>query len=594
MKCGNPFIAMGISSTIALFLAVAQAPAAEADGKAIYLSDLSKCEPATAISSRMEPSKWRLLTYKSPEVSGVMVKSPSFVDAPDLTLPLKLVGWHSIYVGYWNPMFDYDGDHLIKVKLSGEPAFRRIEEKNSSDSQVRTFLRESFVQDADLTGKNFVIGKCSGPGGRKASLAYVKLVPLSAQRVAEILRDRSRPDTKKLQVSFDGYSFAWGGEFAKVKDLLDLIEPYRHSDVERVLWAVCYGERTNYPTRVNGAAFLPAKDVTRAGLCRLPAHDYIRNEKNWGEAMRNLADHGTTSAQVVAEHLHSMGIKCDLTFRLGIISGMFGDPHDGLVIRHPECCQVDRQGNAVAKASYAFPRVQQLMLDIIREAMEMVDADGASLCFTRGPRFMLYEKPVLDSFQQEYGVDARTVPPSDLRLLKTRAKLMTRFVRGARNVLDEIGRKRGRKLQLSVWVWPHDQNTWCGLTPMDDGIDIETWVKKGLVNSIICKQDIDQQYLTLCKKHGCEYVACNEPQVWSKPQDVSKVSNAGVEKLMWWDADPISPDPARWEWFRRIGHTDEMKTWDPSAYQPRSIVLEQIGGINVSDSFLQQAVYSGG
>jgi hypothetical protein len=580
--------------TIVLVLALVRVSAAQTDGKAVYISDLSKCEPKAALSERMERGKWRLLTYKTPEVSGTMVKAASFIDAPELTLPLGLSGWHAVYIGYWNPSPDYDGEHLIKVKLSGESGFRRIEEKQSTDTQTRTFLRECFVRNADLTGKSVVIGKCNGSGGRKASLAYVKAIPLSDEQVAEIKRDESRRDTKKMQLSLDGSAFAWTGEFSKPSDLLDLVEPYRHSDVERVLWAMCYGAQTIYPTRVDGAAYLAAKDVSRTGLCNAPAHDYVRNEKNWADSTRAMTDSGMLPAKIVADHLHSMGIQCDLTFRLGIISGLFYDRQDGFVAKHPELRQVDRDGTPIGKASYAFPRVQQLMLDIIRESMELVDADGASLCFTRGPHFLLYEKPVLESFQQEYGEDARTVPPSDPRLLRTRAKIMGQFVRQCRGILDDIGRKRGRKLRLSVWVWPHDQNTWCGRTPMDDGIDIETWVKEKWVDSVICKQAVDQEYLALCQKHGCEYVACNEVENWRGPQDVVKARDAGVDKFLWWDADTVANEPARWEWFRRVGHAEAMKSWDASAYQPRSIVLTEVGGMNVSDAFLQQSVYSGG
>jgi hypothetical protein len=129
---------------------------------------------------------------------------------------------------------------------------------------------------------------------------------------------------------------------------------------------------------------------------------------------------------------------------------------------------------------------------------------------------------------------------------------------------------------------------------MDDGIDVDTWVKEKWVDTVICKQAVDPNYLKLCQSHGCEYVACNEVEVWRNPQDVVKVYDAGVQKLLWWDADSLTYDPPRWEWFRRTGHAEEMKSWDASRYQPRSIVLEQVGGINVSDTFLQQAVYSGG
>jgi hypothetical protein len=67
-----------------------------------------------------------------------------------------------------------------------------------------------------------------------------------------------------------------------------------------------------------------------------------------------------------------------------------------------------------------------------------------------------------------------------------------------------------------------------------------------------------------------------------------------VEKLLWWDADTMALDPAQWDWFRRVGHPDEMKRWEASAHAPRSVVLTEVEGMNVTDSFLQQAVYSGG
>jgi hypothetical protein len=585
-----------LSLTIFCLFALAQMSAVGEDGKPVYVSDLSQCEPKTAISKDMERGKWRLISYKTPEVNGVMVKAQSFIDAPELTLPLGVAGWHDVYIAYWNLPTDYDGDLTLKVKLSGEPAFRRISEKqkDSADSQTRTYLRECFVRGADLTGKSLIIGKCNGPTGRKASLAYVKLVPLGEQRIAEIKRDRARRDTKKLHLSFDGSAFAWTGEFSKPADLLDLVEPCRNADVDRVLWAMCYGAQTIYPTRVEGAQFLAAKNVNRTGLCDLPANEYVLGEKTWADATRAMTDNGVIPAKVVAEHLHSMGIKCDLTFRLGIIAGLYYEHQNGFVTQHPECRQVDRDGQVIDKAGYAFPRVQKLMLDIIRESMELVDADGASLCFTRGPHFLRYEQPVLDSFQKEYGIDARTVAPSDPRLLQTRAKIMSEFVRQCRVILDDIGQKRGRKLRLSVWVWPHDQNTWCGRTPLDDGIDVEAWVKEKWIDSVICKQAVDQKYLKLCKEHGCEYVACNEGGAWKKPQDIAKANAAGVERFLYWDADTMPNDPAQWEWFRRIGHAGEMKSWNNAAHEVRSIMLIEVGGINVTDTFLQQSVYSGG
>ena len=577
-----------------LLLVIAQACTANSNDKVIVIADMSRCQPASALSNSLEQGKWRLLTYESAEVIGTMVKAPSFIDAPDLTIPLDVTGWHAVYIGYWNPTFDYDGSFLIKVKLSDNLGFQRIAEKWSSDSQVRTFLREVFFRCADLTGRDIILGKCAGATGKKASLAYVKLVPLSSEQVAKIKRDRSCDETKRLHVTNDGYSFVSGGEFSAASDLRDAVEPYRYSDVERVLWAVCYGDVTNYPTSVKGATFGPAREVTRTTLCQPPANSYTRFESTWTESMRSLADKGVIAPQVVAEHLHSMDIECDLMYRLGIIGDMFRGPHETFIAQAPECGQVDRHGNAIAKASYAFPRVQKLMLDIICESMQLIDADGASLCFTRGPRFIRYEKPVLDLFHRKYGLDARSVEPSDPRLLQTRAVIMTQFVREVRCALDEIGRKKGKTLRLSVWVWPHDQHTWCGLTPMHDGLDVATWVKEGLVDSVVCKQGIDQEYLSLCAVHNCEYVACNEKELWRNPEDVAKIYDAGVKSFMWWDIHDVQQDPVHWGWLRRVGHKNEMANWDSQVFQPRSIELKEVGGVNVYDENLRQAAYSGG
>ena len=101
------------------------------------------------------------------------------------------------------------------------------------------------------------------------------------------------------------------------------------------------------------------------------------------------------------------GIKFDLMFRMGIIGNIPRriDSQD-FVTQHPEYRQVLRDGTVIEKASYAFPVVQQLMLDLIREATTLIDADGINLCFTRGPHFLSYEQPILDAFTAQYGGDA--------------------------------------------------------------------------------------------------------------------------------------------------------------------------------------------
>ncbi len=71
-----------------------------------------------------------------------------------------------------------------------------------------------FFRNADLTGRDLVVGKVCGPFGEKVYLAYVKLVSLSAEEVATLMRQRADSDARSLQGSIDGISYFFSNEYA--------------------------------------------------------------------------------------------------------------------------------------------------------------------------------------------------------------------------------------------------------------------------------------------------------------------------------------------------------------------------------------------
>ncbi|MCK5328088.1 MAG: hypothetical protein KAR36_05745 [Candidatus Latescibacteria bacterium] len=556
-----------------------------------YLSDMSQCKPASALSEKQEKGHWTLIPYETEEVSGTFVSALSFITAPELTLPLGISGWYSIYVGYWNPYFAYDNGTIIKFRLSGDAAFCRVREPEICVSQTETALQEVFFKHADLTGQDFVIGKVNGQSAQKALVAYVKLVPLGEAEVAEIQRDRAHTDTKKLVATIDGMFF-WGNEYKTREHIMEQVECYRDSDVGKVLWAVNYGETTNYPSEVG--TFWP--DHSRAQLVEGPGSTpYILGQKGaYNTFLDMISSKGIVPQEVVSKHVHEMGLKFDIMFRLGIGGGL--PPHrdeDGMVARYPEFRQVMRDGTAVEKASYAFEEVRAFMLAMIREAVNRFDVDGINLCFVRGPHFVTYEQPVLDRFQALYGEDAREVDPSDPRLHAVRAELMGAFVRGARRILDEIGQEKGKHLALSIWAWPSGKDVWCGETPMAEGLDFRSWIEEGLLDSFICQEGVDPEDLACCKKHGCDFVlfpGYREPTP-TTPKTVAEGWEKGVDQIAIWDIDP--DEPSGWEWIRRIGHREEMAAWDEHGSRRRRIPLLKVGGFDVAEG-LQASVYSGG
>lgn len=87
---------------------------------------------------------WQPVPYGSEALSGTLVTAASFVHAPELRLPLGATRWHAVYLGDWHPEFAYDGGLTLKVKLSDAPAFRRIRDDSSPDTQDATYLREVY------------------------------------------------------------------------------------------------------------------------------------------------------------------------------------------------------------------------------------------------------------------------------------------------------------------------------------------------------------------------------------------------------------------------------------------------------------------
>ena len=564
----------------------------------IYLSDMSRCQPGSALAGKLEKEHWMLIPYETDEVSGTMIVAQSFINAPDVTLPLGVSGWHAVYVGYWNPHFVYDYGTTVNIKLSGDPCFYRI--KQYTDEVCNSakqsglppcVIQEVFFKNADLTGQDMIIGKRGGPYAQKACVAYIKLVPLSSEQVAVIQKERTGTDTRKLVATFDGMA-PFGGYERTREDIMSLVDRYRYSDVGKVLWAVCYGEVLNYPS-VLGTSLDDA--FSRAHLVEGPGtNEYMVYSKAVLKSVKELFSKGIIPQQVVAEHIHSMGLKFDIMFRLGVSGGL--PPHrneNGFVALHPEFRQVLRDGAPIEKASYAFPEVRALMLSIIREATQKFDVDGINLCFVRGPHFIEYEKPVLEDFERKYGEDAREVEPNDPRLLEVRAGYMTSFVRETRRILDEIGQQKGRHLELSIWAWPGKQDVWLGKTPIEEGLDIKGWIIEGVLDSFICQEGVDPEDLELCRKRNCRFIlfpGYRHPTP-TTPKTVAEGYQKGVDGIAIWDIN--SDVSEEWEWISRTGHREEMESWDKHISECRYIKIKTLAGLDVIQG-LDAAVYSGG
>jgi hypothetical protein len=92
----------------------------QTDSAVIYLTDMSQCLPASALSTRRRKHYWQLLEYEAEHLSGVMLSAGPETEAPQITVPLGLEGWHEIHLGLlWREASEY----WLKVKRTDDPCF---------------------------------------------------------------------------------------------------------------------------------------------------------------------------------------------------------------------------------------------------------------------------------------------------------------------------------------------------------------------------------------------------------------------------------------------------------------------------------------
>jgi hypothetical protein len=547
------------------------------------ICDMGRCTPGALLSTAETKGKWRLLPYEADGLAGRMISAASYITAPEIRLPLKVSGWYSVYVGYWNPYYVYDGGVVVKVKLSSDKAFTRFKDPTSVFDPNAEYLQEAFFKHADLTGEDLIIGKVNGPLAQSCHVAYVKLVPLTQTQVEQIRADRARRETRSLVATIDGMSYYFANEYRTREQLYELVERYRYSDVGKVILAVGGGDTLWYSGSKYGRQYSGDDSRTRlVDAAKSMPSQYVWSEKVMRDSLHDLAAKGIDVQNTIAEHVHSMDLKFDIMFRLGLSGYLPPLRSDrSFVAQHPEFRQVMRDGTVVEKASFAFPEVRERTLALIREATERFDVDGVNLCFIRKPPFALYEKPVLDAFRAKYGEDARAVDPADPRLLAVQGSYVTDLLRQARRLIDELGKKKGRRLEFSAWAWP--------------GWNVKAWIAEGLLDSVIGMDDndkvgMDQEYIRLGKEHNCRLIsdlAAHSPT----PQYAFAMHEAGVEGYAYWDMDNVQDLPDAWAWLSRLGHADEVAKLKDR--KPTRIRLRTIGGYDCMQG-LEPAVYSGG
>ena len=567
-------------------------------GEAIYLTDLGRCRPASALSRKPGRNRWRLLDYQTDRLKGTMLVAGQNTAAPPVTCPLDRKGWHAIYFGIRSYGYNEDNTRLL-VRLKTDTAFSLI--SHLSDPSQRYRVDDVFWKEADLTGQDIVMGQWTsqvvpdspdsvGNPSHGAWVAYIKLVPLSEERVKRAKEEREGGKNRRLWAHNDAWSYHYAFRPVSAADIRREIEPFRDSDFSRLYWEAASGDRCNYFTKI--------------GL--IPSDDWIDDPYRVGdrlaaESWRILRRKKIDPFRVALDACHEAGLQFHAAYRTAGFH--FPVPHRewnsrGFYDRHPEWRGVDRQGRNTPRLSYAYPEVRRFVVSILKEVAGY-PIDGVCLLYNRRPPLVEYEPPVVEGFKSRYGRDPTSLDEKDPRWLSYRATFLTRFMREVRQAMNQAAQEQNREKPIQVTaivMSSREENLYYAM-------DVEGWVREGLVDAMIPytsvtglnsgadswmdpKEALFFQRIT--RGTACR-LALNLMPRQLAPEDYRKRAHtlyrAGIEHLFFWDTNARNDFSPSWDALRRLGRREELQSWvrqgSPKLERPGS-TLTRLGDWDLS------------
>jgi hypothetical protein len=548
----------------------------------IFVTDLDRCLPSSAVSRNGMPGRWRTIDYETADFRGFMLMAGVETAAPAVRYPLRIRGWHDIFVGMFNTAWRPYSEQRLWAKLTDDPAFSLLFLRKPG-ADTTSVVQDVFWKTADLTNQEIVFEqvctekRASGCGRVVCDavwIAYIKLVPLTREEVAQTQADRRRVDTKCLFATQD-----WGASMvtdASAGSVRRLIESYRNTDFQRLYWEGAVGDLCVYFTQI-GRMWTP--EHIRAE--EFPIMEYRRVVENWTRYQQT----GLDPFRVAVEYAHQVGLEFHAAYRFceGMGPFHFSPPFDevnkgSFYERHPELRAIRRDGSAAPRLSFSYPETRRFVLSILLE-MAAYPVDGIAILFHRRPPFVEYEPPLVDGFRARFGEDPRQLEEKNPRWLTYRCSVLTDFLRELRSELGVVSERQGRSRRPAVTAWV------CGTEEENlvYGMDVRTWVREGLIDTVVPYTSAKELFsgepaweneanvaywLALTRGSACELALNIMPRALTPEQYCRKAHRlyeAGVKYLAFWDSAKVwsidKVDGGALPSLVRLGHQDDLRRW---------------------------------
>lgn len=426
----------------------------------LWVTDLAEAfGPKEAIANFSSMRQWRSVPYCcGKDKRGTMLSAIDMARPRDISYDPGLTGWYKIYVAL------PEGSNVeVHMRLTKDAGWFPLSPMDQSSWVVGTF-EESLWRCCDMTGQSVILTKSDMQSAFKCNsmLSWLRFVPMEEAEVTAYLADRARTDTKRIYATDDIHNRLYNNIITDMHDWDSVVLPYEDSDVE----------------------WLSLEDVAcftgGAVPCDDPEDFAFPRE---GDKALQLQIHKFNSEEVLkylVEQGRKKGLKMSVSLRMG--AWTMGFPFDQCYFEcpfywdnlHLRC--VGRCGTPVTSLSYAFPEVQDYMIQRL-VALAGTGCDALTLIQHRGGPYVMYEKPVADRFYAMYGEYPYELPLDEPRLSALHCTIMTEYFQKLRDALDRAYPDRHVQIHL--------RSMWSIYDTCYYGIDCEELAKQGLVDAII-------------------------------------------------------------------------------------------------------------
>ncbi|KGM99986.1 hypothetical protein IRP63_10090 [Clostridium botulinum] len=374
----------------------------------------------------LEENGWKVRVIQYNKLKDIRGLISSGDNAQSIELPFKLSGWLGVCVGYLNDT------EKIRIKVKDKNIDNTYVNYNYKEGRKSKYINEAFVLASNF--KDDILEICPIKG-KVTNIAYIKLVSLSNDQI-KAYNEKSTKRESQVVYDNDGFTDFFWGRYPTVESLERLpLNLVTKVDADELNWTVGTTGLLNYNSKYAGNAY---EDFYKY------QYDVREGDKLAKDQVLNIINTSRKSTlEVVANKAKQLGLRVNASLRMNTFypEGYTEFLNGSMYNDYQDCRQ-----NGGYMLSYYYPKYRNYILNILKEIASTPNVQGITLDFCRYPYIM--------------GNEAS---------LDEKIEIMNYFMK---KVKKEIPNKK-----ISV-RFPY-------LDPKSYGLDIETWVKEGLVDRII-------------------------------------------------------------------------------------------------------------